>query len=430
MRSFSAPLSLYFILLTILTGSSTTMAQGTLSTPEIVRPKWTSAQIGFDSGWVGNFQVTIRKTGTATRFKLCLWPDPPQVAYACRTFNQSEGVMQGSDIIRFVVQIPAAQQGRINELSVSACNNSDQCGSGARERFLVLPTAPTLFGPPHPSPIPANRSVRFSWQHLTINIPGAASSFPGDYQLTILTASPEDIGWTTFNPEAVSSPNVSSRLNTGSTCPFTPGQSNLNSKCHTLTLPAGPTSFIWTIANCATFPEKGRRCGPSSFRSLTTSAPATVTFSASLAPTFRHARCVNCHAVVPDSFQNDSANNPPGGLPSNHPGVNANTNCSTCHTNNLLPAQGTVNPGWHGPAGMDFRNRNDQQLCLSAHFGVGGQGTTQAVLDHLTQDKLILWAIGDGRVPGGGTRPLAPPGNIASWQATVQAWVNAGMPCS
>jgi hypothetical protein len=79
---------------------------------------------------------------------------------------------------------------------------------------------------------------------------------------------------------------------------------------------------------------------------------------------------------------------------------------------------------------MDFRNRNDQQLCLSAHFGVGGQGTTQAVLDHLTQDKLILWAIGDGRVPGGGTRPLAPPGNIASWQATVQAWVNAGMPCS
>jgi hypothetical protein len=79
---------------------------------------------------------------------------------------------------------------------------------------------------------------------------------------------------------------------------------------------------------------------------------------------------------------------------------------------------------------MDFRNRNDQQLCLSAHFGVEGQGTTQAVLDHLTQEKLILWAIGDGRVPGGGTRPLAPPGNIATWQSTVQGWVNSGMPCN
>jgi hypothetical protein len=376
-------------------------------------------------------QVTLRKNGTATRFKLCLWRQGVGIAYSCRFFNQSEGVAEGPDKIRFVVQIPGAEQGQVNELSVQACNNSDQCGTGNRERFLVLPTAPTVFGPPHPSTVPPTRTVTFSWQHLTINIPGAPAPFPGDYQLTILTAAPEEVGWTSFNPEAVSAPNQSLRLGVGSKCPFVPGQGNLTNKCHTLTLPPGPTAFIWTIANCATYPEKGRRCGlGSSFRTLNASATAPVSFSASLAPTFRHARCVNCHAVVPDGFQNDSPDNPPGGLPSNHPGVNANSNCTGCHTNNLLPAQGTVNPGWHGPAGMDFRNRNDQQLCLSAHFGVGGQGTTQAVLDHLTQDKLILWAIGDGRVPGGGTRPLAPPGNIATWQSTVQAWVNAGMPCS
>ncbi|MGC3974864.1 MAG: hypothetical protein QM771_10835 [Nitrospira sp.] len=226
-KRFQTALFASIALFIILAESSTTMAQGTLSTPEIIRPKWISTQAGFDSGWVGNFQVTIRKTGTATRFKICLWPDPPQIAYACRTFNQSEGVMQGSDIIRFVVQIPAAQQGRINELGVQACNNSDQCGSSARERFLVLPTAPTVFGPPHPSPIPATRTVTFSWQHLTINIPGAPAPFPGDYQLSILTASPEDIGWTSFNPEGVQPPNQSIRLNAGSNCPFTPGQNNL-----------------------------------------------------------------------------------------------------------------------------------------------------------------------------------------------------------
>jgi hypothetical protein len=47
----------------------------------------------------------------------------------------------------------------------------------------------------------------------------------------------------------------------------------------------------------------------------------------------------------------------------------------------------------------------------------------------MTQDKLILWAVGDGRVPNGQIRAAAPPGNIATWQSTVQAWVNAGMPC-
>jgi hypothetical protein len=53
----------------------------------------------------------------------------------------------------------------------------------------------------------------------------------------------------------------------------------------------------------------------------------------------------------------------------------------------------------------------------------------QAVLDYMTQDKLILWAVGDGRVPNGQIRAAAPPGSIATWQSTVQAWVNAGMPC-
>ena len=440
MKLSLACLSLSCILLTIVAGSSTTLAQGAFTPPTIIRPVFNSTQTGFDSGWVGNMQVTIRKNSTTSRFKFCLWRDPPQASYFCRFFNQSEGASEGSDRIRFVLQVPATEQGHINVVSVQTCNNNDQCGNSVRERFLVLPTAPTIYGPAHPSPLPANRTVTFSWQHSMLTIPGGPSPFPGDYQLTILTAAPEDIGWTSFNPEAVSPPNQSIRLNTGSNCAFTPGQSNLNRRCHTLSLPAGPTAFIWAIANCAIYPEKGRRCGlGSSFRTLNASATAPVTFNANLAATFRHPRCVNCHAVVQDGFANDPQTGGNGGLPAGHPQANATMNgqfqqngqgCRFCHTDALLPLQGTDNPGWHGPGGLDFRNRNDLQLCLSAQFGAGGVPGTNAVLRHLTQDKLILWGIGDGRVPGGGTRPLAPPGNIATWQSLVQSWVAAGMPCS
>lgn len=275
---------LSFGLLAILAWSSTTWAQGTFTSPTILRPVFNSTQTGFDSGWVGPMQVTLRKNGTATRYRLCLWRDPPQVAYSCRIFHQSEGAPQGADITRFTVQIPATEQGRINVVSAQACDNSNQCGGTAvRERFLVLPTAPTIYGPAHPTQLPANRTVTFSWQHSLLAIPGGQASFPGDYQLTILTAAPEDIGWTSFNPEGVSPPSQSIRLNTGSSCPFTPGQNTLNRRCHTLTLPAGPTAFIWTIANCASYPEKGRRCGlGASFRTLSASATAPVSFSANL----------------------------------------------------------------------------------------------------------------------------------------------------
>lgn len=439
MKSFLACLLALCALFTLIAGTSTAFAQANLAPPTIVRPMFNSPTPGFDSGWVGSMQVYIRKTANVSRFRLVLFREGAGIAYFSKIFRQSEGATEGtgpSATIRFVLPIPAAEQGFINRLVVKSCDNNDQCGNASNsERFLVLPTAPTIAGPPHPSTLPANRTVTFSWQSVKLTLQGSTPQLPDDYQLTILTAAPEDIGWTSFNPEAVTSPNQSIRLTTGSNCPFVPGQSSLLRRCHTVTLPPGPTAFIWTFAKCVTFPEKGRRCGlSSSFRTL--NAPVPITFNTHLAATFRHPRCVNCHAVAADGFQNDTANppanNPPGGLPSNHPAVNSGPGCANCHTNALLPTQGTVNPGWHAaPATLDFRNRNDLQLCLSAQFGAGGVGGLNAALEHLTQDKLILWAVGDGRRPQSST-PLqtAPPNNIATWQSMIQSWVAAGMPCN
>jgi len=435
MKSCLAGLLALCALFTLIAGTSTAFAQANLAPPTIVRPMFNSTQPGFDSGWVGSMQVYIRKSVNVSRFRLVLFREGAGIAYFSKIFRQSEGATEGtgpSATIRFVLPIPAAEQGFISRLSVKSCDNNDQCGNASNsERFLVLPTAPTIAGPPHPSTLPVNRTVTFSWVAPTFAVPGAGPQLPNDYQLTILTAAPEDIGWTSFNPEAVAAPNQSIRLTTGANCPFVPGQSPLR-RCHTVTLPPGPTAFIWTLAKCATFPEKGRRCGlSSSFRTLNATTAAPVSFLANIAPTFRHARCVNCHAVAPDNFQNDTSTSSNGGLPSNHPVVSAATICASCHTDTLLPNQGAVNPGWHAaPATSDFRNRTDLQLCLMAQFGGGNEPGLAAVLNHLTEDKLILWAVGDGRVPGGGTRPLAPPGNIDTWRAQVTAWVNAGLPCN
>jgi hypothetical protein len=76
---------------------------------------------------------------------------------------------------------------------------------------------------------------------------------------------------------------------------------------------------------------------------------------------------------------------------------------------------------------MDFRNKTPAQLCGMAKNPGTIAGT---VLNHLTQDRLILWAVASGRVPGTATpKPVAPPGSISSWRSQVQAWVDAGMPC-
>jgi hypothetical protein len=190
----------------------------------------------------------------------------------------------------------------------------------------------------------------------------------------------------------------------------------------------GVSQVTWLVIAC-----NDHGCGPwSASRRInappTTTAPTaptapTVAFS-TLSPTFRHARCMNCHAGAATNFVAGSV----PGLPAGHQAVNAATNCQTCHTNTLLPASGTVNPGWHSPpARMDFRNRTDQSLCDS----VKALGSSAAVATHLKEDKLVLWAVGDGRRPSNTTPlPLAPPGSITGWRSLVDTWVNAGMSCN
>lgn len=426
----------------LFSGAPIAFAQANLAPPIIVRPVW-SATPQFHSAWVGGSQVIIRKAPNISKYQLILFHEGAATAYSTRIFSQAEGATEGTGAnttIRFTVQIPSSEQGSVNRLVVKSCNNNNQCGNAtSTERFIVLPSAPTLYEPGTPHTVPANRVVTFSWQHSTVNLQLGQTSFPSDYQLTILTKAPEDIGYPWTNLDTLAFPNVSARLGTGSNCPVVPGQSNLNRRCHTLTLAPGVVNYVWTIANCATFPEKGRRCGPSSFRSMTAPQPFAVSFSANLAPTLRHARCVNCHAVRTDSYQNDAANNPAGGLPASHPfppppatvwtsDLDNSGACMNCHTNSLLPTEGNINPGWHTPASArDFRNKTNDELCqLARAFAT----PATSAREHLSEDKLILWAVGDGGVPDGTKRPTASPHSIQGWRLIVFMWDQAGRQCN
>ncbi len=154
--------------------------------------------------------------------------------------------------------------------------------------------------------------------------------------------------------------------------------------------------------------------------------PPGFSFSQQLAPTFQHPRCVTCHAVAATDFRRVS-DDPPGVLPASHPVVNAGTNCSSCHSSSLLPPTGSIDPGWQSaPAAFDFRGLSDAALCKLARQPVSGH----TPLEHMTQDRLVLWAVGDGRVPfGNPSLPTAPPNDIEQWRLLIQQWSAAGMPC-
>ena len=148
-------------------------------------------------------------------------------------------------------------------------------------------------------------------------------------------------------------------------------------------------------------------------------------FSSHLAATFRHPRCTTCHAVEATDFRrvNDE---PPGVLPASHPIVNAATDCTSCHTASLLPP-GNIDPGWQSaPSTFDFRDKTDLELCAMASQPVSGHSP----LEHMSEDRLVLWAVGDGRVPfGNPDLPTAPPHDIDQWRTLLQQWVANGMAC-
>jgi hypothetical protein len=100
--------------------------------------------------------------------------------------------------------------------------------------------------------------------------------------------------------------------------------------------------------------------------------------------------------------------------------------CSTCHqTRNNDAARVPGAPHWQlAPKSMGWTGLGRGELCRTLlDRGKNGGRTPAALVKHMTQDELVLWAWS----PGAGR--AAPPITAAELKSALEAWVDASAPC-
>jgi hypothetical protein len=147
----------------------------------------------------------------------------------------------------------------------------------------------------------------------------------------------------------------------------------------------------------------------------------------------QHPRCQNCHIPGDAPLQFDAGVPHGMGVVRGPDGRGApGLPCATCHaTANPPPSYGPRMPpgapNWHLPPPehkMVFINLPSGELCrrLKDTRENGGKDLA-ALLQHMRDDKLVLW----GWNPGAGRAPVSVP--HAEVVAKFEQWVAAGAPC-
>src|SRR5260370_13385622 len=147
----------------------------------------------------------------------------------------------------------------------------------------------------------------------------------------------------------------------------------------------------------------------------------------------QHPRCQNCHIpgdaplqLNQGRTQGQNVRGGPGGKGS------VGLACSTCHFSANPPASYGPHmppgaPNWHLPPPerkMVFIGLSSGDLCRTIkNTKTNGGKDLDALLDHVSHDKLVLW----GWAPGLGRDPASIP--HAEFVAKFQQWVAAGAPC-
>lgn len=412
---------LFWILFVIVAGVTPALAQS-LPAPTPVRPLTSGIPNvpGSDALSAGDGAfVYFTHVNGATHYKICLRVPNTGACFNGNALVPVTARMQGPPLsqglpIGFFVPGLETREGQSILWEVRACTgpSSAQCGAASTTQTVIV-LLPIATIPADVSQIiPSNQTVTFQWtNHPLADAPPQLIVLP-DWTNTRLQPI-----FTSTNPTTAGAPGLSIQMGQGATS-------------HTITLANDfKPALKWAVANCRNYGDKGRRC--SQLFTRWQKMRVANMFPYYLAFTFNEARCMNCHAAAATNFQIGAF----PGLPASHPQVNATTNnqstqngqgCRSCHTDALLPTQGSINPGWHAPpASMDFRNRSITQLCQMAK----SLGSSKAAYNHLTKDKLILWAVVDGRVPNGSTLPLAAPGSLEEWRHAVALWLESGMSC-
>lgn len=130
-------------------------------------------------------------------------------------------------------------------------------------------------------------------------------------------------------------------------------------------------------------------------------------FSEELVSAFAHPRCVTCHTAA--RFEEVVSNR------FAHTGQDLATCNGGCHGG--LGEQDLSN--WHAPLDLRLAGLSSRQLCnLAKRDPHPGEVSARK---HLTEDPLILWAVSDGEVPGGGASGGLV---VPATQLTTQQWID------
>lgn len=389
------------------TGSGSGTSGTSLPAPSLVSPQWSHATNSYAQS--GNWQVALQRVAAAAKYDVCIRDVGAQSCY----FRQKLVGRLSSGTVYIPVTIPHGKQGAIGQWLARGCDSQDQCGGwSASEKFTIVPAGAALSAPAN-NATSSSRSVTFSWT--------ANGNADAGYQLYIYkdgTTRPYD--W--YNPTKAS------------TSTFRNVTVPAGTTSHTYTLPTSFGNAVrWGVTSCANFSGKGRRCslgGQSrkvSFSAATSSGGTTGSgsgagFSALLAATFRHDRCVQCHGG-----KNIAAHQQDKG-----------SNCASCHTQSNTYKTGNLDVNWHAaPSHMSFVGKTNSQLCnlaktpppSASSANCGTTSTPGRIRCHLKQDPLVLWAVDSGRLPDNINRTKAPPSSQATWKQRVDQWVNGGMNC-
>jgi hypothetical protein len=145
-----------------------------------------------------------------------------------------------------------------------------------------------------------------------------------------------------------------------------------------------------------------------------------------------HPRCMNCHPRGDTPSQGDAAT---PHVPTVARGATGNgakgLACAACHQATNYAASGV--PGaanWHlAPLSMGWQGMTPAQLCRAlVDKKRNGNRDTAALVEHLTEDKLVAWGWEPGTDASGRARAPVPIPK-AEFSRIVRAWAQAGAPC-
>ena len=154
---------------------------------------------------------------------------------------------------------------------------------------------------------------------------------------------------------------------------------------------------------------------------------ATADLFAPVAAVLRHPRCMNCHPRDDRPRQGDDRHlhlqNIVRGA--DDKGF-VNARCNACHRDENNEYSGVPGaPTWHvAPLSMGWQGLNDAELCATLiDKGKNGGKDIAALVEHMSNDKLVLW----GWAPGGKRAPVSTP--HPEFVTQLKAWAAAGANC-